>query len=111
MWFNNAVNVNGIPTLDSTGISVGSEAVTITFRTPFSFNTPFRGLLLARLNESIPEGTSADLPIIFSMGGFTQNLTTYGGANVTVADIPGTGIYIVYYDRYRNTLQLLTGTV
>jgi hypothetical protein len=38
------------------------------------------------------------------MGGFTQDVTTYGGTNWTAADVAGTGIYLLYYNRYSNIL-------
>lgn len=110
MFGNNLVNRNGIATLDSTGVSVSTTAVTFNLRTPFSPNVPYRGLVLVRLNDEIPEGTTTTLPIVFSMGGFEQNVTTYGNTNLTVADVPGTGIYLLYYNRYSNILQLV-GTV
>jgi hypothetical protein len=34
-------------------------------------------------------------------------VTVAGGANVTVADLPGVGIYLVYFDRWADTLQLI----
>jgi hypothetical protein len=42
------------------------------------------------------------------MAGVTSTLTLAGGANVTVADLPGTGIYLVYFDRWADTLQLIS---
>lgn len=109
MLFNsNYVNRNGIATLDSSSVNVGTDAVTFTLRLPFDTNVPYRGLVLVRLNEAIPEGTTDTLPIKFSMGGFTENVTTYGGVNWTVADVAGTGIYLLYYNRYSNLLQVLT---
>jgi hypothetical protein len=42
------------------------------------------------------------------MAGTTTNLTLAGGANVTAANITGTGIYLVYYDRWADTLQMLS---
>jgi hypothetical protein len=41
------------------------------------------------------------------MAGTTSNLTTAGGANVTVTDLPGIGIYLVYFDRWADTLQVI----
>jgi hypothetical protein len=108
MFFNNnLVNRNGIATLDSNGINVSTDAVTYTIRFPFDVNVPFRGLVLVRLNEAIPEGTTGTLPIKLTLGGFTQNVTTYNGDNLTVADLPGTGIYLLYYNRFAGILQLI----
>ena len=79
----------------------------------FKFNPdwnsrPFRGLLLVYLAEEIPDGTTGTLPVRFSMAGTTSNVTLPGGANVTAADLPGTGVYLFYFDRLSDTLQLLS---
>jgi hypothetical protein len=64
-------------------------------------------LILVYISEVIPDGTTTTLPIQFSMAGTTSNVTVAGGANVTVADLPGVGIYLVYFDRWADTLQLI----
>ena len=66
-------------------------------------------LILVYISEPIPEGTTTTLPIQLSMAGITSNLTVAGGANVTVATLPGVGIYLVYFDRWADTLQLVNG--
>lgn len=106
MFNNNFVNRNGIPTLDSTGMSVGTEAVTYTLRSPFDANVPYRGLILVRLNEVIPDGTTTTLPIVFSLDGLTKTVNAVGGVNWTVADA-STGIYLLYYNRVNGILQII----
>lgn len=100
------ININGIPTIEVRRMSVTDTAVDFQFRPDFD-GTPFRGLLLVYVPDAIPEGTTTTLPIRFSMAGNAQILTTEGGAEVTVADFSGTGVYLVYYDRYANILQLV----
>lgn len=100
------VNINGIPTIQTVNVNVTETAVNYTFRPDWDQN-PFRGLLLVYVSEEIPTGTTETLPITFTMKGSTQNVTTVGGENVTVADF-NTGIYLVYYDRYLNVLQLIS---
>ena len=101
------VNINGIPTIKSQAVVVSDTAVTFKFSPDFD-RRPFRGMILVYLSEAIPEGTTTTLPIQFSMAGITSNVTVAGGANVTVADLPGTGIYLVYFDRWADTLQLVS---
>lgn len=73
---------------------------------------PFRGLLIVRLNQAIPTGTTTTLPVVFtSSGGNPQRLTGFNGADITVAQISGTGIYLCWFEHTTNTLQLLTGVV
>lgn len=104
----NFCNRNGIPLMESSAITVNDTNVTFTLT-----NRSFRwlndkGLMLFRLNQSIPTGTTATLPILFSSNTFTQPLTNIGGTPITVAQIPGPGVYLIYYDKDANLLQLMT---
>lgn len=100
------VNINGIPTIEARRITVSDTSVDFQFRPDWD-RTPFRGLLLVYIPDEIPEGTTTTLPIRFAMAGNTQNVTMPGGANLTVADLAGVGVYLVYYDRFANILQLI----
>lgn len=102
------VNINGIPTIKTQAVVVSDTAVTFKFAPDFD-GRPFRGLILVYISEAIPEGTTTTLPIQLSMAGTTSGVTVAGGASVTVADFPGVGIYLVYYDRWADTLQLING--
>lgn len=101
------ININGTPTIEVRRITVTDTSVDFQFRPDFD-GTPFRGLLLVYLPEAIPEGTTTTLPIRFSMAGNIHPLTVAGGDPVTVADIAGPGVYLVYYDRYANILQVIS---
>ena len=100
------VNINGIPTIKTQSVAVSETTVDFKFNPDFD-RRPFRGLLLVYISEAIPEGTTTTLPVRFSMAGTTSNVTAAGGANVTVADLPGVGVYLLYYDRLADTLQIL----
>lgn len=104
----NYVNRRGIPIIETNSISVTDD--NIVFSLP---NRTFRflndkGVILFRLNQSIPDGTTATLPIVFSVNDFTMPLTNVGGTPITVAQIPGPGVYMIYYDKDANLMQLLT---
>lgn len=93
-----------------------STLIIVILQWKFDFNnhrnigTPFRGLLIVRLNQAIPTGTTTTLPVVFtSSGGNPQRLTGFNGADITVAQISGTGIYLCWFEHTTNTLQLLTG--
>lgn len=102
----------GIPTLSSNTVTVGTTAVSFDFTNHRNVGRPYRGLVIIRLAQAIPTGTTTTLPIQFtSAGGNAQAVTTFNGAAVTVADIPGTGVYLFWYESQTNTLQILTGTV
>lgn len=100
------ININGVPTLEVRRITVSETSVDFQFRPDFD-GTPFRGLLLIYVPDAIPEGTTTTLPIRFAMAGNTQTLTTAGETPITVADFEGVGVYLVYYDRFANILQLI----
>jgi hypothetical protein len=99
-------NINGLPTIKTQTVTVSDTAVTYKFAPDFD-GRPFRGLILVYISEAVPTGTTTTLPIQFSMAGTTSNVTVAGGATVTVADLPGVGIYLVYFDRWADTLQLI----
>lgn len=105
-WPYQYTNINGIPAIQSRGVKVTADAVNFTFRPDWDRN-PFRGLILVNIVDEIPSGTDTSLPITFTMAGNTSNVTVAGGANLTVADFSGTGVYLVYYDRFSNVLQLI----
>ena len=100
------VNINGIPTIKTQTVVVSDTAVTFKFAPDFD-GRPFRGLILVYVANEIPTGTTPALPVQFSMAGTTSNVTIAGGTSITVADLPGTGIYLVYFGRWADTLQLI----
>lgn len=101
------VNINGIPTISSNSVTVGTTQVAFDFNNHRNVGRPFRGLIIVRLAQVIPAGTTGTLPIVFtSDGGNTQTLTKENGEAVTVADIPGTGVYILWFESQTNTLQV-----
>ena len=90
------VNINGIPTLSSNSVSVTATNVSFDFNNHRNVGRPFRGLLIVRLAQAIPAGTTDTLPIQFtSDGSNAKPITTFNGDVVTVADIPGTGVYVL----------------
>ena len=97
-----------IPTIESTGVTVTTTGVTFSFRSDSPAPTPFRGLLLVKL-DAIPTGTTGTLPVSFtSTANGTQAVTTWNGAALTAADLPGSGVFLFYYDRLTNVLQIMT---
>lgn len=106
------VATNGIPTISSNSVSVGTANVSFDFYNHRNVGRPFRNLLIVRLAQAIPAGTTDTLPIVFtSDGGNAKEVTTFNGDAVTVADIPGTGVYLFWYESQTDTLQLLTGSL
>ena len=105
---NVTTNVNGIPYLRTNGVTVSTESVdfSLGFR-----RIPAVGYITVNIADVIPTGTTTTLPIRLTLNGNTRNLTSFGGENVTVADITGTGVVTIFYDWYNGTLQLVSSVV
>ena len=100
-----STNRDGVIYLRTTGVTVGTDSV--------DFSLGFRpiypmGYLTINIADSIPADATGTLPVRFTLNGGTKNLTFFGGANVTAADLAGTGIIVVFYDFYAGTLQLIS---
>ena len=101
----NFANKMGIPMIESSSVNVTDTNVVINIP-----NRAFRflsgtGLILFRLNTEI---TNTTLPILFSSNEFTQPLTLVGRVAATGADIAAVGVYIIYYDKNANLMQLIS---
>ena len=112
MWYPfNFTNRRGIPHISVASITVNTDNVD--FNLP---NNSFRflenaGVFILKVNTEIPAGTTTTLPILFNSNDTTLPLINAGGTAITVADIPSTGVYFVYYDKNSNLLQLMTTTI
>ena len=107
--FNITTNANGIPYLASTNITVGTESVDIALG--FRRIEPM-GYLTIRLSSAIPSDATTTLPITLTLNGTTRALTLFNGTPVTVEQlVGGTGVILVYNDRFNGILQLLSRTI
>lgn len=100
-------NRGGIPRIESNGVNVTSTSVDFTFRNNRWGTNNFNGIVIVRINNAIPSGTTTTLPITFGSGNGQLPITSINGTPITVADI-GVGVYLFYYDQDSNTLQKLT---
>lgn len=105
------VNRRGSAAIQSTGVAVGAASVVFTFRNHAFLSNWYRGTVFVDLAQAIPAGTTGTLPVVFETNGVEQGLTKYNGEPLTAADIPGTGIFELWYDKSSNVLQVLTGVV
>ena len=105
---NNSVitNMGGIPYISTTNTTVGTEAVDFALgfiRRPL----PPVGYFTVRITNAIPTGTTGTLPSTLTLNGSTRSLTNMDGTAVTAADITGTGVLLVFNDRFNGVLQLM----
>lgn len=107
--FNITTNAGGIPYLNVTNVTVGTDNVDLALG--FRRIQPV-GYLTIRLATAIPADATTTLPVTLTLNGTTRNLTLFNGTQVTVADlIGGTGVITVFNDRFNGVLQLLSRAV
>lgn len=101
---NVTTNIQGIPYLQTTNVSVSATAVdfALGFR-----RIPPVGLFVVRITNAIPDGTTETLPITLTLAGTTRNLTFFDGEPVTAADLSGTGVILVFNDKFNGILQII----
>lgn len=99
--YNITTNVNGIPYLSTTNVTVTDEAVN--FALGFRRIQPV-GYFTVRVANAIPTGTTGTLPIQLTLNGTSRPLTFFDGTPVTAADITGTGVLMVFNDRFNGIL-------
>jgi len=108
-YFNITTNAGGIPYLNVTNVTVGTDSVDLALG--FRRIQPV-GYLTIRLATPIPSDATTTLPVTITLNGTTRNLTLFNGTQVTVADlIGGTGVVTVFNDRFNGILQLLSQAV
>ena len=100
-------NTGGIPYLRTSGVTVNTD--TVDFALGFRKIPPV-GYLTVNIADVIPTGTTGTLPVRLTLNGSSRNLTSFGGANVTAADLTGAGVITVFLDWYNGTLQLISPT-
>lgn len=102
------MNTNIPVALRSISVTVTANDVQFVFRNRPNWGRPYFGGLYAFLAQAIPTGTTATLPIVFtSDGGVPTPVVGLDDVPITVADIPGTGVYHLFYDQSAGRLQLI----
>lgn len=105
------VNQRGSVSIVSSAVTVNTDNVVFSFPNHAFARAWYQGTLFVRLGQSIPSGTTGTLPILFETNGVTQAVTKYDGEALTVADLPGTGVFQFWFDRSTNELQIMTGVI
>lgn len=105
--FNVTTNVNGVPYISTTNVTVTDDAVNFTLG--FRRIQPV-GYFTIRIADAIPTDTTGTLPVNITLNGTTRALTFFNGTPVTAADIIGTGVLLVFNDRFNGILQLMSPT-
>lgn len=101
-------NAGGIPYLSSTNVTIGTETIDIALG--FRRIQPV-GHLTIFIEDVIPTGTTATLPVTLTMNGTSRALTLPNGTPVTAAELIGVNILDVFNDRFRGILALMSRTI
>lgn len=105
---NITTNAGGIPYLSSTNVTINTETVDIAMG--FRRIQPV-GYLTIFIDDVIPTGTTATLPVTLTLNGTTRPLLLPNGNAVTAADLIGVNIISVFNDRFRGILSLMSRTI
>lgn len=105
---NVTTNAGGIPYISSTNVVIGTETVDIALG--FRRVQPV-GYFTVNVNDVIPTGTTATLPVTLTMNGTTRPLTFANGTPVTAAALINVSVFEVFNDRFRGILTLMSRTI
>jgi hypothetical protein len=105
---NITTNAGGIPYLSSTNVTINTETVDIAMG--FRRIQPV-GYLTIFIDDVVPTGTTATLPVTLTLNGTTRPLLLPNGDAVTAADLIGVNIISVFNDRFRGILSLMSRTI
>lgn len=101
-------NAGGVPYILTTNTTVGTETVDIALG--FRRIQPI-GYLTIAISDVIPADTTTTLPVTLTMNGTTRNLTLPNGTNVTAAELLNVNTILIFNDRKRGILNLMSRTV
>lgn len=105
---NITINAGGIPYLTSTNVTINTETVDIALG--FRRIQPV-GYLTIFINNVVPTGTTATLPVTLTLNGTTRPLLLPNGDAVTAADLINVNIITVFNDRFKGVLALMSRTI
>ena len=103
-----ATNAGGVPYIVSTNTNVDTETVDIALG--FRRIQPV-GYLTIVISDVVPADTTTTLPVTLTMNGTTRNLVLPNGTNVTAEALLNVSTILVFNDRKRGLLVLMSRTV
>ena len=102
-----ATNAGGVPYITSTNTTVGTETVDIALG--FRRIQPV-GYLTIVISDVVPADATTTLPVTLTMNGITRNLILPNGTNVTAAELLNVNTILIFNDRKRGLLVLMSRT-
>ena len=105
---NITINAGGQPYITNTQVTVGTETVNIALG--WRRIQPI-GYFTIRMENQIPTDATTTLPITLTLNGMTRPLSLPNGTEVTVADILGANVLLIFTDKFNNLLTLMSRTI
>ena len=105
---NITINAGGQPYISNTQVTVGTDTVNIALG--WRRIQPI-GYLTIRMENPIPTDATATLPVTLTLNGVTRALTLPNGTAVTVADILGANVMLIFNDKFNGILALMSRTI
>lgn len=103
-----ATNAGGIPYIVSTNTTVGTETIDIALG--FRRIQPV-GYITIIIDNVVPSDATTTLPVTLTMNGTTRALTLPNGTPVTAAELLNVSNILIFNDRTRGLLTLMSRTV
>ena len=107
-FVNITTNAGGIPVLQSTNTTIGTETIDIALGIR---RIQPMGYFTVRISDVIPADATTTLPVTLTLNGTTRALTLPNGTPVTAAELLNTRVILVYNDSFSGLLTLMSRTV
>lgn len=92
--------------LETTAVEVTATAVIFKLPDNAFLHAAPRGVMPINVKQDLPSGTTTTLSVLFETNSQTQGVSVPGGDGLTAADI-AKGVYLFYYDKSADILQIL----
>lgn len=103
-----ATNAGGVPYIVSTNTTIGTENVNIALGVRRIQPVGYLSIIISNV---IPADTTATLPISLTLNDVTKALTLPNGTPVTAAELLNVSNILVFNDRTKGLLTLMSHTV
>ncbi len=103
-----ATNAGGIPYIVSTNTTIGTENINIALG---ARRIQPIGYMSIMISDVIPADATTTLPVTLTLNDVTKSLTLPNGTQVTAAELLNVGNILVFNDRTRGLLTLMSRTV
>lgn len=91
---------------ETTAVEVTSSAVIFTLPDNTFLYSGARGIVPIYIKQDIPSGTTETLSVLMQANNQTQGVSVVGGDSLTAANVVK-GVYLFYFDKQNDVLQII----